>query len=80
MQPITNDPTHHTHAPRTARALLTPPPYAQGPGTLQLDQIAPNYALRMLMEEWIAAHAATGATVPATRDNVTDMVVPFYME
>ena len=53
---------------------------AQGPGTLKLDQIAPNYALRMLMEEWIAAHAATGATVPATRDNVTDMVVPFYME
>ena len=39
----------------------------QGPGTLELDQIAPNYALRMLMEAWIAALAATGATVPATR-------------
>ena len=55
-----------THGARLADPPL-PPPYAQGPGTLQLDQIAPNYALRMLMEAWIAALAATGATVPATR-------------
>ena len=58
----------------SARASLR----TQGPGTLEFDQIAPNYALRMLMEAWIAAHAATGATVPATvswddrRHRVTD--------
>ena len=31
---------------------------SQGPGTLELDQIAPNYALRQLMEAWIAGHTA----------------------
>ena len=41
-------------------------PKTQGPGKLELDQIAPNYALRMLMEAWIAAHAATGTTVTDT--------------
>jgi hypothetical protein len=39
---------------------------AQGPGTLEIDQIAPNYALRELLEAWIATNAATGAT--DTRD------------
>ena len=29
---------------------------SQGPGTLELDQIAPNYALRQIMEAWIAGH------------------------
>ena len=29
---------------------------SQGPGTLELDQIAPNYALRQMMEEWITGH------------------------
>jgi len=41
-------------------------PGGEGPGILELDQIAPNYALRMLMEAWIAAHAATGTTVTDT--------------
>ena len=39
---------------------------AQGPGTLEIDQIAPNYALRELLEAWVATDAATGAT--DTRD------------
>jgi hypothetical protein len=43
-----------------------PPTNAQGPGTLEIDQIAPNYALRELLEAWIATNAATGAT--DTRD------------
>ena len=29
---------------------------SQGPGKLELDQIAPNYALRQNMEAWIAGH------------------------
>ena len=52
--------TPHAYAP-------TPPPTnAQGPGTLEIDQLAPNYALRELLEAWIATNAATGAT--DTRD------------
>ena len=53
--------TPHAYAPH-------PPAYtnAQGPGTLEIDQIAPNYALRELLEAWIATNAATGAT--DTRD------------
>ena len=53
------------HTKRAIDPPLPPPPkptlYAQGPGTLELDQIAPNYALRMLIEAWIA-DAATGTT------------------
>ena len=44
---------------RTARPLSPlPPPRSQGPGTLELDQIAPNYALRQIMEAWIITQAA----------------------
>ena len=38
----------------SARASLR----TQGPGTLELDQIAPNYALRQIMEAWIITQAA----------------------
>jgi len=41
-------------------------PGGEGPGTLEIDQIAPNYALRELLEAWVATDAATGAT--DTRD------------
>ena len=38
----------------SARASLR----TQGPGTLEFDQIAPNYALRQIMEAWIITQAA----------------------
>ena len=50
--PQTHPPTLRPLTPRT------PLHAKQGPGTLELHQIAPNFALRQLMEAWITDHAA----------------------
>ena len=49
--PHSSPPLHHHHPPTL---------YAQGPGKLELDRIAPNYALRMLIEAWIELSELSG--------------------
>ena len=57
---------------RTRARSLSPDPDPnpnQGPPPLELDDIAPNYALRKIMEEWIAAqHAPPASDQPRAGD------------
>ena len=39
----------------------------QGDGALELDEIAPNYTVRMLMVDWIAKHRAATILQAAAR-------------